>query len=59
MLNSSAQKDNQRDREILLDEIADVLTEKDFLYLKSTQVIELLSNMAGSRIGNDQLFLDS
>jgi len=57
--NSSAQKDHHGDTEILLEEIEDVLGKKDFLHLKSEQVIDLLSDMAGSRVGNDQLFLDS
>jgi len=43
----------------VLDEIREFLINKDFLYLKSTQVIELLSSIANTRIGNDQLFLDS
>lgn len=43
----------------MLDEIREFLINKDFLYLKSTQVIELLSSIANTRIGNDQLFLDS
>lgn len=58
-VNSSAQKDRQYVPEILFDEIEEILDKKDFLYLKSAQVIELLSGMADSRIGTDQLFLES
>jgi hypothetical protein len=58
-VNSSSPKDALPDPEIQLDELVDILGKKDFIYLKSTQAIELLSNMAGARIGNDQLFLDS
>jgi len=43
----------------MLDEIQKILIDKDFLYLKSTQVIELLSSIADTRIGDDQMFLDS
>jgi len=58
-VNSSAQKDRHSDPEILLDEIEDILNKKDFLYLESVQAIGLLSSITGSRIGSDQLFLDS
>jgi len=58
-VNTSAQEDCRGDPQILLEEIGDILNRKDFFYLKSSQVIGLLSSMAGSRIGNDQLFLDS
>jgi hypothetical protein len=44
---------------MVLDEIREILINEDFLYLKSTQVIKLLSSIADTRIGNDQLFLDS
>ena len=36
-----------------------MLNQKDFHYLKSSQAIALLSNIAGFPICNDQLFLDS
>jgi hypothetical protein len=44
---------------MVLDEIQKILNRKNFLYLDSTQVIDLLSSIADTRIGNDQLFLDS
>jgi hypothetical protein len=43
----------------MLDEIQYILKSDDFLHLKSTQVIDLLSSVAGTIIGYDQLFLDS
>ena len=58
-MNSSAQEDCQAFAGIQFDELEDTLNQKDFHHLKSTQVIELLSRISGSRIGNDQLFLDS
>ena len=42
-----------------LDAIIDQLVAQDFLYLDSDQVIEKLSTIAGSKIGDDQLFLNS
>ena len=56
-MNSAALKDYHPAP--MLDEIQDILTSKDFLYLQSIQVIDLLSSINGARIGNDQLFLDS
>ena len=44
---------------MVIDEIHKILNRKNFLYLDSTQVIDLLSSIADTRIGNDQLFLDS
>ena len=59
MVSSAALKDGLRDPVLVLDEIREILINKDFLYLKSTRVIELLSGIVGTRIGNDPLFLDS
>lgn len=47
------------DADKLLDEIARDLQLGDFLYLGSTKVVQLLSEIAGSTIGEDPLFLDS
>lgn len=47
------------DTDKVLDEIAATLKEKDFLYIDSSKVIELLSEIAGATIGQDPLFLDS
>jgi hypothetical protein len=58
-VNSAAVKDTGSDSELTIDDIQKILAAKDFLYLKSTQAIDLLSSIAGTRIGNDQLFLDS
>ncbi len=58
-MKSAALIDGRRDPALILDEIQEILGAKDFLYLKSTRVIDLLSRIAGTRIGNDQLFLDS
>jgi len=56
---SAALKDGHRDPAMVLDEIRKILDRKNFLYLDSTQVIDLLSSIANTRIGGDQLFLDS
>ena len=45
--------------DLVLSDIAAVLESRDFLYLESAKLIELLSAIAGSTIGNDPLFLDS
>lgn len=58
-MNSAAIKDTALESALTIDEIRKILVAKDFLYLKSTGVIDLLSEIAGSRIGNDPLFLDS
>jgi hypothetical protein len=58
-VNSTALIDCHRSPAPILDEIQDILGSEDFLHLRSTQVIDLLSDIAGVRIGNDQLFLDS
>jgi hypothetical protein len=58
-VNPAALKYSHCDPVIALDEIQEILELKDFLYLESTQVINLLSIIAGTRIGSDQLFLDS
>ena len=47
------------DADKLLDEIARDLHLSDFLYLGSSKVMRLLSEIAGSAIGNDPLFLES
>lgn len=47
------------DTEHVLDEIADTLEARDFLYLEASKVIEFLSELVGTTIGNDPLFLDS
>ena len=44
---------------MVLDEIQKILNSKNFLYLDSTQVIDLLSSIADTRIGTAPLFLDS
>ncbi len=59
IVNSAAVQDTGSDSELTIDDIQKILAAKDFLYLKSTQAIDLLSSIAGTRIGNDQLFLDS
>ena len=58
-MNSAAAQDTQPDTALSIDDINKNLAAKDFLYLKSTQVINLLSDISGSRIGSDPLFLDS
>lgn len=47
------------DADKLLDEIARDLPLADFLYLGSSKVVQLLSEIASSKIGDDPLFLDS
>ena len=42
-----------------LDKIIERLAAHDFLYLDAQKVVEMLSILAGSKIGNDQVFLDS
>jgi hypothetical protein len=59
IVNSSAQEDYQVITGIQFDELEETLNQNDFHHLKSTQVIELLTRISNSRIGNDQLFLDS
>lgn len=58
-MNSSAELNNPTDSDISLDEIEDVINARDFTYLKSAQVIKLLSSVSGYPIDSDQLFLDS
>ncbi len=47
------------DADKLVDEIARDLPLADFLYLGSSKVVQLLSEIAGSTIGDDPLFLES
>ena len=58
-MNSAAVQDSRSDSELTINDIQKTLCAKDFLYLKSSQAIDLLSSIVGTRIGNDQLFLDS
>ena len=58
-MNSTAPYTSHCDPEIALGEIQAILNAEDFLYLTSIRVIDLLSNIADARVGNDQLFLDS
>lgn len=58
-MKTAALIDSHFDPALIFTEIQDTLGAKDFIYLKSTRVIDLLSSIAGTRIGNDQLFLDS
>ena len=58
-MNSAAVKDIAPESALTIDEIGRKLATRDFLFLKSAQVIELLSGIAGSRIASDPLFLDS
>lgn len=58
-METAALIDSHFDPALIFTEIQDTLGAKDFIYLKSTRVIDLLSSIAGTRIGNDQLFLDS
>ena len=58
-MKTAALIDSHFDPALIFTEIQDTLGAKDFIYLKSTRVIDLLSGIAGTRIGNDQLFLDS
>jgi len=59
IVNFAAVQDSRSDSELTIVDIQKILCAKDFLYLKSNQAIDLLSSIAGTRIGNDQLFLDS
>ena len=58
-MKTAALIDSHFDPELIFTEIKDNLGAKNFIYLKSTRVIDLLSSIAGTRIGSDQLFLDS
>ena len=58
-MNSVAVQVTGSDSALTIDDIKKILDARDFLYLKSAQVIDLLSSIAGAGIGNDQLFLDS
>lgn len=58
-MNPAAYLNYPVDADKLLDEIARDLTLADFLYLGSSKVMQLLSEIAASPIGNDPLFLES
>ena len=42
-----------------LDQIADQLNQRDFLFIEAVKAVELLSSVIGAPIGEDQVFLDS
>jgi len=58
-VNTAANLNYPVDADKLLDEIARDLPLADFLYLGSSKVMQLLSEIAASPIGNDPLFLES
>jgi len=58
-VNSALLSGRIRDPERVLEEIQERLRRQDFVHLKSAQAIELLSDIGGSKIANDHLFLDS
>jgi hypothetical protein len=58
-VNSAAVNEVASESAPTIDEIEKNLVANDFLYLKSAETIDLLSEIAGSRFGNDPLFLDS
>ena len=49
IVNSAAVQDTRSDSELTIDDIQKILCAKDFLYLKSSQAIDLLSSIAGTR----------
>ncbi len=58
-MNPAAHLNDPVDADRLLDEIARDLPLTDFLFLGSSRVTQLLSEIAGSKIGDDPLFLES
>ena len=58
-MNSPALNYPASDHAIDLDKIIEQLNSNDFVYLDANTVVDLLSTVAGSKIGRDQVFLDS
>ncbi len=57
-MNFTAIQNTGPESALTIEEIEKALISKDFLYLESTQVIDLLTSIAGNKISSDPLFLD-